>query len=76
MKINIITSQQLIEGITASITFPIFIYFLKYVEGFSLIYYTSLAWLITWFLRKISVNIFLIIKEKYLWNNRQFYIEI
>lgn len=58
MILNIINREQLIEGITASIIFPLFIYIFKYLEGFSLFFYTSIAWLITWIFRKLSVNLF------------------
>lgn len=59
----IMHDYDLIEGITASLLFPLFIYIFKNLEGFSLYYATMFSWFITWFFRKLSVNAYLFFRE-------------
>lgn len=65
MEIPIINMEQLIEGLTASIFFPLAILVFKYFDKKSFYIYTMLAWFTTWFFRKFFVNIYLL----YLKNN-------
>tara|TARA_B100001063_G_C16458279_1_gene401766 strand:- start:18 stop:248 length:231 start_codon:yes stop_codon:yes gene_type:complete len=76
MKIKIITQEQLIEGIIASICFPLTIMFFRHNKSNDFIFYSSIGWFITWIARKFGVNIYLHLKEKYKWENRTYYITI
>ena len=58
MKLNIISQEQLVEGIIASIVFPLSVMFYKNYEKKSFFIYTMLAWITTWIMRKLVVNIY------------------
>ena len=81
MNIKIINQQQLVEGITASIFLPLTILFFRYInkeylniKAFFII--SMLAWFTTWVARKISVNIYLHLKEKHNWENKTYNLTI
>lgn len=65
MDIPIITNLEIVEGLTASIFFPLTILFFKNLETKSFFIYTLLAWFTTWILRKSSVHIYREYKKKY-----------
>lgn len=76
MKIGILNQEQLIEGITASIFFPLTILFFRNMDHSSFFLYSMLAWFTTWIARKISVNIYLHFKKQYNWTNDTYYLNI
>jgi hypothetical protein len=61
----IMHDYDLVEGIVASLLFPIFIYFFNIYEGLSIYYATMFGWFFTWFFRKLSVNMFLYYKHNF-----------
>ena len=65
-----------VEGIIASIFFPLSIMFYKNIGIVSFFIYSMLAWITTWIIRKVSVNIYLHLKEKYNWENKTYHITI
>ena len=68
-EFGIITNEELVEGIVASVIFAITGYFLKYILKLHYLLYITLPWLITWIFRKMSVHIFnKLQKEKYVDN--------
>jgi hypothetical protein len=78
MKLEIINREQLIEGITASIIFPLFIFLFKNIQlnGHRLFFYSGLAWLFTWIIRKISINIFKYYQKHKNIENKTYYIQL
>lgn len=75
-KLDIISDQQLIEGITASIFFPLTIMIFRHLDPQSFISYSMIAWFSTWILRKLSVNIYKLYRVKYGWENKTYSIDI
>ena len=65
MKLNIISQEQLVEGIIASIIFPLSVIFYKSYNKKSFFVYTMLAWMTTWIMRKLTVNIYHYYYKKY-----------
>ena len=66
MKLDIINERDIIEGIVASILYPLSIIFYRHFDKKSYFIYTMmLAWFTVWVARKLSVNIWLYHKEKY-----------
>ena len=53
----IMTQSELIEGIVASITFPLIGYFLK-EQNFTGAYLTMITWFLVWVARKTSVHLY------------------
>ena len=56
------SDEQLLEGLVACFTFPLFIMLFKY-DKFKYFYYTMIAWFLTWTCRKMSVHIYRIYKK-------------
>ena len=75
-KYAIMTDVNIIEGITASITFPAIIYFLKFDHHVRVYFATMFAWFITWTMRKLSVNLFLRYKQEYNIPIRTYHIDL
>jgi hypothetical protein len=63
--LNVMEDSIFIEGIIASIMFPLTKFALKYTSGSNLFWYLFFAWLISWYMRKFSVALFNHIKNKY-----------
>ena len=63
--INVMEDSILIEGIMASIMFPLSRFFLKYTKGGNLFWFLFAAWLFSWYMRKLSVALYKYIQEKY-----------
>lgn len=63
--LNVMEDSILIEGIMASIMFPLSKYFLKYTKGGNLFWFLFGAWLFTWYMRKLSVAIYKHLQSKY-----------
>lgn len=76
MKIPIINNEEIIEGIVASIFFPITILFFKNFEKDAFIKYSILSWFTTWVLRKMAVNIYKVFVKKYKFKNYYYSIYI
>ena len=76
MEVKIIDQEQIVEGITASIFFPITIIFFRHFKSTTFIIYSMLAWFTTWIARKISVNVYLHFKKKYGWKDTTYHITI
>lgn len=74
MKIPIINNEEIVEGIIASIFFPLTMILFKKFEPKTYILYTMLAWFTTWVLRKSSVHIYKELKIKYNYVNKIHYI--
>ena len=62
--ITVITGENLIEGIAASVTFAFLIYIITAYGGRSRMVATMVAWFFTWVLRKFSVNLYNTIMEQ------------
>jgi len=56
--ITILTTENIIEGIMASFFIVIFYYFLRNYFNLSKSTSTMLGWFLTWFMRKLSVNLY------------------
>jgi hypothetical protein len=63
--LDIMTDSVFIEGIMASIMFPLSKFFLKYTKGGNLFWFLFFAWLISWYMRKLSIAVFNYYKDKY-----------
>jgi len=63
--LNVMEDFTFIEGIIASLMFPITKYILKYSGGSNLFWYLFFAWMITWYFRKFSVAFYKHIKKTY-----------
>lgn len=61
-EITILTDEQIIEGLIASISFTLLIIYLHKREG--VILGGIMAWFITWILRKFSVNVYKYLKKR------------
>ena len=61
-KFAVMTDVNIVEGVTASVTFPGIIFFLKKERKFTMYFATMISWFITWIMRKFSVNLFLAYK--------------
>ena len=66
--LNVMEDVVFIEGLVASLMFPITKYLLKITKGSNLFWYLFGAWLLTWYLRKFSYSLFKELKKKYKWN--------
>lgn len=75
-KLDIINDEQLVEGIVASIFFPITILIFRNLDPNSFILYSIIAWFSTWILRKLSVNIYKLLKLKHGWENKTYSVSI
>lgn len=75
-SIDIINTEEIIEGLTASIIFAIFGYYFKYVLKTNYLIYISIPWIITWIFRKMSVHVFKRIIKLYNINNTLYTIKI
>lgn len=64
-RIPIITDVQLIEGLIASIFFPIAALFFRRFNQDHFIKYSSVTWFATWIMRKFAVNMYMRIKNKH-----------
>jgi hypothetical protein len=76
MDIPIITNLEIVEGLTASIFFPLAVLLFKKLETKSFFVFTLLSWFITWLFRKSSVHIYDHYKKKYNLENTLHYITI
>jgi phosphoglycerol transferase MdoB-like AlkP superfamily enzyme len=65
MNIPIITNLEIVEGLTASIFFPLAILLFKHLETKSFFFFMLISWFLTWLLRKASVHIYDQYKKKY-----------
>lgn len=74
-QLPVMNEQQIVEGITASITFPFIILYLK-KQHWGYTVYMMLAWFITWMLRKTSVNLYHIVKQRYQLKNKTYHISL
>lgn len=65
VELPILTDVNVVEGIVASVMFPLLIYITRRYN-FGIILSSSVSWFITWVFRKASVNIY----EKYKTDNK------
>jgi hypothetical protein len=63
--LDVMDDSVLVEGIMASIMFPLTKFFLKYSKGANLFWFLFFAWLFSWYMRKLSKAIFIHYKRKY-----------
>ncbi len=73
--ITILTTKEIIEGIIASVIYPILIFKIsqKHKENIVDIKWTAvLPWLATWIVRKMSMHIFDYLEEKYGLKNHEY----
>lgn len=61
-QITVLTDDQIIEGVIASITFTLLLIYFKEKEGYIL--GGIMAWFTTWVFRKFSVNLYEYLKKK------------
>lgn len=73
LEIPIMNEEQFVEGITASITFPLVILYFK-DKHWNYIVYMMIAWFVTWICRKTSVNIYHMVKDTYKFKNKTFHL--
>ena len=66
VELSILTDVNVVEGVVASIMFPLLIYITRRYN-FGIITSSAVSWFITWVFRKASVNIY----EKYLQDTKQ-----
>lgn len=65
MNIPIINDEEIVEGLIASLFFPITIILFKKLDPKSFILYSMLAWFTTWVARKSGIHIYKELKNKY-----------
>lgn len=71
-----INDKQLLEGIIASIFFPITLYYFRHLRPDLLLIMSMIAWFVTWLLRKASNNIYDELQKKYKWRNKMYSLHI
>lgn len=73
MSILLIKDTSIIEGIIAFLFLPLFSYFFKHLHFKDRFYQSVLiisgTWTLTWFTRRIFVNLYIYYKNKYNWKN-------
>lgn len=67
--INVMEDYLVIEGIIASLMFPLTKFFLIISKGQNLFWYLFWSWFITWYLRKYGAILYKKMKEKYQWKS-------
>ena len=65
ISVNILTPENIVEGIVASIFIVFSYYVLRNYYKYSKPMATMTAWFITWTLRKFSVNLYTYLNERY-----------
>ena len=65
ISLNILTPQNIVEGLVASIFIVVTYYILRNKYKFSKPMATMGGWFITWTLRKFSVNLYTYFNERY-----------
>ena len=65
ISLNILTPQNIVEGIIASIFIVLTYYILRNYFKYSKPMATMGGWFITWTLRKFSVNLYTYLNERY-----------
>ena len=76
MEIPIINVEQIIEGVTASIFFPITIILFKKFDKQDFFLYSFFAWITTWVFRKLFVNIYIFYLKQNKIQDTTFYLYI
>jgi hypothetical protein len=77
-KFAIISDVQILEGLVASICFPVIVYLMKLRQTKSKQYieFFVIAWFFTWVIRKCAVNTFTQYKTYYNEPIKTFYIDL
>ena len=65
ISLNVLTSQNIVEGIVASIFIVLTYYVLRTYYKLSKPMASMGGWFITWTLRKLSVNLYTYLNERY-----------
>lgn len=58
MEVPLLSDINILEGVVASVTFPLLIYLTRFHYKLGLFWSSSISWFITWVFRKVSVNLF------------------
>ena len=65
ISLNILTPQNIVEGLIASVFIVLTYYILRNYFKYSKPMATMGGWFITWTLRKLSVNLYTYLNERY-----------
>ena len=64
-NILILRDSEVFEGVIGAVFTVVFAYYFKEYKGFEGYNAIMAAWISVWFIRKISLNVYEYIKEKY-----------